>query len=121
MKRATITIPDDLDQALAAYGRDQDLPDEVGALVEAALRNLLANHGYLTPFRPLHITPIEHDGDETDISINHDWYVAINTASINDIPYRPFHITPLHRDDGPTDISENHDRYFADGETSGSR
>lgn len=76
MKRATITISDDLDQALEEYGRDQGLPDEVGALVEAALRNLLANHGYLTPFRPFHITPIEHDGEETDISINHDRYFA---------------------------------------------
>ncbi|MDP9362682.1 MAG: hypothetical protein M3Q10_00370 [Chloroflexota bacterium] len=107
MKRATITISDDLDQALAEYGRDQDLPDDVDALVEAALRSLLADHGYLAPIRSFLITPIEHDVEDVDRS--------------NEFPYRPFNITPLHREDGPTDISENHDRYFADGETSGSR
>jgi len=76
MKSASVTIPDDLAEALAAYGRDQGLPTEAEALIEAALRQLLAGHGYLATFRPFHITPIEHDGEETDISINHDRYLA---------------------------------------------
>lgn len=76
MKHATVAIPDDLDEALAAFGHDQGLPVETGPLIEAALRDLLAGHGYLAPFRPFKITPIEHDGEETDISINHDHYFA---------------------------------------------
>lgn len=79
MKHATITISDDLVEALAAYGRNHGLTDGIDALVEAALRDLLMGHGYLVldrPFRPFHITPFQHDGEETDVSINHDRYFA---------------------------------------------
>lgn len=79
MKHALIAIPDDLYDAMAAYGRDHGPTDDFDAVVEAALRDLLAGHGSLVPsgpFRPLRITPIHHDGEETDISINHDHYFA---------------------------------------------
>jgi hypothetical protein len=74
MKRATITIPDDLDEALAAYGQDHGLDGDLDAVVGAALRDLLTIHGYLEPFVPFDITPIPHDGPEADISVNHDRY-----------------------------------------------
>ena len=92
MKQATIAIAADLDAALAAYERDHELTDGLDALVDAALRELLARHGY-----PAH-SPIE----------------AILVP-----PFRPLGITPLHREDGPTDVSVNHDRYLADDETGG--
>lgn len=123
MKHATIAIPEDLDEALAAYGRARGVGPNPAAVVDAALRDLLESHGYLLPegpFRPLRITPLPHHGEEADISITHDRYFARGADSIDDLPFRPFHVTPLHREDGPTDISENHDRYFADGESSGS-
>jgi len=76
MKHATITIPNDLVDALTAYGRDREVTGDLDALVEAALLDFLTERGYLEPFRPFHITPIHHDGEETDISINHDRYFA---------------------------------------------
>jgi len=79
MKQATVTIPGEVDQALAAYRRDRHLSGDLSAVIDAALRDHLAAHGYLVPprpFRPLRITPIPHDGDETDVSINHDRYLA---------------------------------------------
>ncbi len=75
MKRATIEIDDELGEALAAYARDQGLPGEIASLVGAVLRDSMAGHGYMTPFRPFTITPIEHDGEESDLSINHDHYL----------------------------------------------
>ncbi len=79
MKQATIEIPEDLDEALAAYGRDRGVSADLSAVIDAALRDHLAAHGYIVPprpFRPLRITPISHEGEETDISINHDRYFA---------------------------------------------
>jgi hypothetical protein len=124
MKRATIELPDELSDALTAYGRDRGVGTELDDAVDVALRDLLESHGYLVldrPFRPLRIAPVAHEGEETDISINHDWSILDGADLPDPLPFRPFHITPLHRDDGPTDISKNHDRYIADGETSGSR
>jgi hypothetical protein len=123
MMQATIEPPDELTDALTAYGRDRGVGTELDDVVDAALRDLLESHGYLVPdrpFRPLRITPIAHDGDETDMSINHDWEIVESADLPSPLPFRPFHITPLHREDGPTDVSENHDRHFAEGETSGS-
>lgn len=79
MKSATITIPEELDEALAAYGRDRGLGSDADleSVVSSALRDLLTLHGYLEPFRPFFITPIHRDDDgPTDVSINHDHYFA---------------------------------------------
>lgn len=79
MKRATIEIDEELDEALAAYGRDRGVADDLETVVQAALREMLEEHGFLIPFRPFRMTPIEYDGDDdgpTDISINHDKYFA---------------------------------------------
>lgn len=77
MNRATIEISDELNEALAAYARERGVAtDDVVAVVQAALRELLEGHGFLIPFRPFHVTPLEFDDDLTDVSINHDRYVA---------------------------------------------
>jgi hypothetical protein len=50
MKRTSVTIADDVERALEAYGRDQDIPPRLVDVVQAALREYLAGRGYLPPF-----------------------------------------------------------------------
>lgn len=49
MKRASVTITDDLEKALEAYRRDQDIPPRLVDVMQAALREYLAGRGYLPP------------------------------------------------------------------------
>lgn len=48
MKRASVTITDDLEKALEAYRRDQEIPPGLTAVMRAALREYLAGRGYLS-------------------------------------------------------------------------
>jgi hypothetical protein len=48
-ERATITLPDELEEALEAYRRSQDLPLSLTALTQAALRKYLEKRGFLAP------------------------------------------------------------------------
>ena len=76
MKRREITLPDDLDAALAtAVDRAGPLlsPDTV---VEDALREYLAARGYVAPAQPLRITPAPNGSGINDVSIAHDRYFA---------------------------------------------
>ena len=45
MKRATITLPDELEQALASYLDDQKVPLALTAVVQTALRDYLSERG----------------------------------------------------------------------------
>ena len=81
MKRTTVTIPDDLEEALSSYLREQDAPPSFTTLVQTALREFLQNRrlqerGYQPAKGPFHIDPLEEiDGNgESDVSINHDAY-----------------------------------------------
>lgn len=47
MKRASMTIPDDLERALEEYRRDAEVPPALAAVMQAALREYLADRGYL--------------------------------------------------------------------------
>ena len=47
MRRATITVPDDLECALDAYIHDQEVPPALTTAVQAALRQYFAERGYL--------------------------------------------------------------------------
>ncbi len=47
MRRATVSITDDLERALEAYRRDQDIPPRLVDIMQAALREYLAGRGYL--------------------------------------------------------------------------
>ena len=49
MRRATITVTDDLEPALDAYLRDQEVKPSLTRLLQTALREFLASHGYLRP------------------------------------------------------------------------
>ena len=78
MRRATITIPDELEEALEAYRRSQEVPAALTAVAQAALREYLERRGFLPDgaFRPFGITPAEGGGGAGDVSANHDEYFA---------------------------------------------
>ena len=46
MKRASVTITDDLEKALEAYCRDQDIPPRLVDVMQAALKEFLEGRGY---------------------------------------------------------------------------
>lgn len=76
MKRATITLPDDLAAGIDEYLRAQDAPPALTTVLQAALREYLRERGFLRPFRPLKITPAPQGSGLTDVSVNHDKYFA---------------------------------------------
>lgn len=78
MKRATITLPDDLNGLLESYRQTLEVPPALTAIVQAALREYLGRRGFSSdpPFRPFGITPAEEDSGASDISVSHDKYFA---------------------------------------------
>lgn len=77
VKRATISFPNDLEEVLNRYLRDQTAPPSLTTLVQAALREYLAGRGYFSgDYRPLRITPAQTGSGKSDISIDHDRYFA---------------------------------------------
>ena len=76
MRRATITVSADLEDALAAYIRDQEAAPSLTAVVQTALRNFLSERGYLSPSRPFRITAAPKPSGKRDVSVNHDKYLA---------------------------------------------
>jgi hypothetical protein len=73
MKRATMTLPDDLAKAVDEYVRAQEAPPALTSVVQAALREYLRERGFLRSYRPLKITAKGNSG-RSDISQNHDLY-----------------------------------------------
>ena len=49
MRRATVTIPEELEGALESYRRDLEFPPSLAALMQAALREYLHRRGYASP------------------------------------------------------------------------
>lgn len=76
MKRATVTIPDDLAKAVESYVRAQDAPPPLTAVVQAALRQYLTERGYLRTGRPLRINPAASGSGRHNVSQAHDRYLA---------------------------------------------
>ena len=76
MKRATITLPDELEQAVDRYCQAQEATPSLTAVVQVALRQYLAIRGYLPPAQPLVITPAKHGSGQQNISVDHDRYLA---------------------------------------------
>jgi len=76
MKRATVTIPDDLDKAVESYILAQEAPPSLTAVVQVALRQYLTEKGYIRPKRSLRITPAEHGSGRSDVSEFHDVYLS---------------------------------------------
>jgi len=79
MKRATITIGGDLEQALQSYTSQQEVAPTFTALVQAALREYLARRGAVAPAHPLRITPAKKGSGKSEISQQHDRYFATHS------------------------------------------
>src|ERR1035441_785177 len=58
MKRATMTIPDDLAEAMEQYVQAQEVPPALTTVVQVALREYLRERGFLQPYRRLKIEPV---------------------------------------------------------------
>ena len=74
MKRATVTFPDDLAEAVENYVRAQETPPALTTVMQAALREYLRERGFLRSYRPLKITPAPRGSGRSDVSENHDLY-----------------------------------------------
>jgi hypothetical protein len=76
MRRATITIDGELDDALRAYVSGMQAAPPLTALVQAALREFLARRGALAPSHSLQVTPAKRGSGKPDVSKRHDDYFA---------------------------------------------
>jgi hypothetical protein len=76
MKHEPLSLPDGLVADLERFGQSHEPPRDPGEIVQTAVRDYLAAHGYKTPARALAITPAEHGSGVTDLSLHHDRYFA---------------------------------------------
>jgi hypothetical protein len=76
MKRATITIPEDLAAAVEGDVQAQETPPALTAVVQTALRQFLTGRGYLRSGTPLRISPAARGSGRRDVSQAHDRYLA---------------------------------------------
>lgn len=78
MKRATITLPDELEEAVEAYRLSQGVPLPLTAVTQAALREYLERRGFTSSSaeRPFRITPDNEGSGETEVSAEHDRHFA---------------------------------------------
>jgi hypothetical protein len=82
MRRVTITIPDDLEQALLEFQAAQPVQPTLTAIVQTATREYLRHgHVIIPATRPFHITPItpNDEFERTDVSVKHD-QVAVEAS-----------------------------------------
>ncbi|MCG6939821.1 MAG: hypothetical protein LJE69_01035 [Thiohalocapsa sp.] len=76
MKRATITLPDDLEQALERFVGEQAVPVQLTSVVQVAVREYLIERGYLPSTSALRIRPAKQGSGENDVSVSHDRYLS---------------------------------------------
>jgi hypothetical protein len=76
VKRATITLSDDLEEAVERYVEAHDARPPLTAVVQAALRQYLTDRGYLRSSGSLRITPARKGSGRRDVSKAHDRYLA---------------------------------------------
>jgi len=76
MRRATVTISDEIESSLDAYIRRQEVTPPLTAVVQAALKEFLARRGFAPARRKLRITPARKGSGARDASIEHDRYLA---------------------------------------------
>jgi hypothetical protein len=76
MRRATITIGDDIEDTLDAYLRQQEIAPALTAVMQAALREYLARRGFGGGPRKLRVTPAKKGSGARDASVQHDRYLT---------------------------------------------
>ena len=79
MRRATVTVPVDLEQPLEAYIADQEATPSLTAVMQAALRDFLRRRGYAEP-KSLHVPIAPTPSEFSDTSVRHDEVLAEITA-----------------------------------------
>jgi hypothetical protein len=76
MRRATITLTDELERAVEAYIEAQPAPPTLTAVVQAALRDFLTAQSPSARGKRLQITPAETGSGYTNTSRDHDRVLA---------------------------------------------
>ncbi len=76
MKRATISFPNDLAEAVKSFVAAQEVPPALTTVVQTALRNYLTERGFLKTRRSLQITPVRKGSGRSDGNEQHDRYLA---------------------------------------------
>jgi len=76
MRRATVTISDEIEANLDAYIRQQEVSPALTAIVQAALQEFLARRGFTPGARKPRVTPANKGSGMKDVSVDHDRYVA---------------------------------------------
>ena len=76
MRRATITIGDEIEAQLDAWMLRQDAAPPLTAVVQTALKEFLALRGFGAPPAKLRITPSRRGSGAHDVSVAHDRYLA---------------------------------------------
>ncbi len=76
MKRATMTFPDDLAEAVEKYVQAQDAPPSLTTVVQIALRQYLGERGFLKGRNTLRITPSKQGSGHHNVSQEHDLYLT---------------------------------------------
>jgi hypothetical protein len=71
-----MTLPDDLAKAVEKYMASQEAPPTLTTMVQAALRQYLRERGFLRTRKTLQITPARKGSGRSDVSQNHDRYLA---------------------------------------------
>ena len=104
MRRATVTITDELEAALDAFLCDQPAKPSMTAVMQAALDEFFTKRGYL----PVELLNPTTDEDQARVFFARRGYPNVS------IGQGPFDITPAPHGSGHTDTSIDHDRVFAD-------
>jgi hypothetical protein len=76
MRRATVTISDEIEANLDAYIQQQDVSPPLTAIMQAALQEFLARRGFAPGARKLRVTPAKKGSGAKDVSVDHDRYLA---------------------------------------------
>jgi hypothetical protein len=76
MRRATVTITDEIQANLEAFIRQQDVSPPLTAILQAALQEFLARRGFLPGAKKLRITPATKGSGAKDVSVDHDRHLA---------------------------------------------
>ena len=81
MKRLTVSVSDELEESLEHYLQDQEVAPSLTALLQAALKDYLAERGYARRASAFKITPASEGSGLTDISQGHDQYFSAAVRS----------------------------------------
>jgi hypothetical protein len=80
MKRASISLPDDVAKAVNNYLQAQEVRPALTTLMQTALREYLAARGFPQLRRPLKTS--KRTSGLSDVSVNHDYYLARDSRKV---------------------------------------